>query len=202
MVTGSGMATVSCTSTVVGTYALNFQGTDGTNPLFTSVTFTFMNHDVAIASTFTISPSGQAPVGTRIAVTVQLQNKGAVDESVLVTLLVDTLTIQPTQNVTVTANSNLSVTLYWDSSRYTAKTYNITVTIQLSHGAINAESNQQTLSKPLGTYSVQPAPGSSPLDTTTIAIIAGVVVAVAVAGTTLVLRSRRKPSDGTQPGTQ
>jgi hypothetical protein len=197
----NGTATVQCTSLVAGSYFLNIQATTSSRSISTTVIFTFTFHDVAISSV-TITPTGQAPVGTKITVTVQLQNKGGVDENVLVALLVDSVTIQPTQNVTVLANSSQPVTLYWNSSKYTARAYNITITIQLSQGAINSESSQQILSKTIGSYSLQPVAGSSTFDTTTIAIVAGIIVAAAVAGSVLLFRSRRTPSNGAQPGTQ
>lgn len=195
--TTNGTATVSCVSTIAGTYALTITGSGGTLSFSTTATFTFQNHDVAISSSFTTTPSGQATVGTKITVNVQLQNKGTGDEMVLVTLHVDTgLTIAPAQNVTVHANSNQTVTFTWDSSSYTAKTYTLTVTIQLSHNEQNIESN----SAGLGTYSLQPVSGSPTLDTTTIAII-GIVVALGVVGTILVVRRRRKSPNSSQPST-
>jgi len=196
----NGTLTISCVSLIAGSYSLTINAAGGSKSISITITFTFTLHDVAINSV-TISPTVQAPVGTKFTVTVQLQNKGGVDEQVLVILLVDNLTIQPTQNVTVRANSSQTVTLIWDSSQYSAKTYNITVTTQLSHGAINAESSQQILSKSAGSLTLQPAASSPLFDTTTILVIAGLIVAIAAAGTVLVFRSRRKPADGTQSGT-
>jgi hypothetical protein len=201
--TTSGTTTVSCVSLTAGAYQLTITAKSGSFTASTTVTFTFTNqiHDVAIAGT-SITPSGPVAVGSKITVTVQLQNKGLADEKVTVNLLVGgTLTVATMKNVTVLANSKQNVTLIWDTSTFAANKYTLTVQIQLPAGETNVESNSQVLSQDIGTSILQPVTSPPSIDMTTIAIIAGVVVA-ASAASLLILRRRRTPSDISQPGAQ
>jgi len=187
---------------IPGTYTLTITGTSGANSISLTITFTFaaLSHDVAIGNS-SISPTGQVTVGTNITVTVQLQNKGPAGENVSVSLLISgTLTVATT-NVILPGNSNKNVTLIWDTSTYAADKYTLTVKIQLPPGETNTESNSQVLSQDIGTSTLQPVSTPPSIDTTILAIIAGVVIAAA-AGSLLIIRRRRTPSDISQTGAQ
>lgn len=198
----TGTATIQCLSTVIGTYTLTISGKVGPNSLSTTVTFNFtlQIHDVAIGATAIITPGSSTTVGNKVTVNVQIQNKGAQGENVTVYLLVDNLTISPSQSVMVAANHNMNVTLTWDTTSFTARSYKLSVTVQLQGGETNIESGQQTLNGAVGNYTLNSANQGPTYDITTIVIIAGVIAAIVVLGTLLALRMRKK-SNGSQQAT-
>jgi hypothetical protein len=199
-VTTNRTATISCLSTTSGLFALKINATSGAQIIPTTITFNFTQiFDVAIATTAIVTPSASATVGAKVTVNVQLQNKGTQSENVTVYLLADNLTIT-SQTLIIPTNSNQNVTFTWDTTSFTAKTYTLSVTVQLKSGEINKESGQQTLNSSVGSYTLNSSSSPSP-DTTTIAIIAGIVVAIVVIVTLLVLRMRKKSTGGSQRGT-
>ena len=199
----TGTATMQCLSNVKGTYTLTITGHIGPDSISTTVTFNFtlQVHDVAIGATGIITPSTSTTVGSKVTVNVQIQNKGAQSENVTVYLLVDNLTLPAPQTLIIPANSNQNVTFTWDTTSYTAKTYTLSVTVQLQNGETNKESGQRTLNTGVGTYTLNSAPSQGTLDLTTIAIIAGIVVAIVIVGTLLALRMRKKSNGSSQQAT-
>ncbi len=186
-VIGSGTATLTVSSFDIGTYTLKVRGNSGTRFKDTVTITVTVNvvRDVAIAFFTTSTASGT--VGTKVIFTINLQNKGTVDESVTVTALAGNL-IVAMQNIPLAAGSTRQVILIWDTTGYVPGTYALSVKVAQVPGETSTSDNQQSS----GTLSLAKAPTDDPLLANLLLMVSA--LAMALVATFLVLR-RRSPGN-------
>jgi len=148
-----------------------------------TLTLQVQGHSVTIDSV-TVSPQGPVAIGTKVTLTVQVDNKGSFAETVTVNALINNVTVATASNVMVAANTVVPVTLTWTTTA--AGTFTLSANVLLPAG----ETNTLTNSSKVGDYTVQPAATSPFSDSTVLALIA-VIIAVAVIAGFILIRRRR-----------
>src|SRR3989449_1042716 len=174
-------------NTPSGTYTITLTANstlNGVTKLHTgTLTLQVQGHSVTIDSV-TVSPQGPVAIGTKVTLTVQVDNKGSFAETVTVNALINNVTVATASNVMVAANTVVPVTLTWTTTA--AGTFTLSANVLLPAG----ETNTLTNSSKVGDYTVQPAATSPFSDSTVLALIA-VIIAVAVIAGFILIRRRR-----------
>ncbi len=171
-----------------GPYAITITSNSTLNGVTRShtstVTLNVQGHSVTIDSV-TVSPQGPVGIGTTVTFTVQVDNKGAFNETVTVNAIASNVTVATKKNVAVPANSVVTVMLPWTTN--TSGTFTLSANVLVPSNEKNIATNSSSVPDP---YIVQPA-APSPLSDPTILAIIAVIVVVAVIGTVLLLRRRK-----------
>lgn len=176
-------------NTPAGTYAITVTSNSTLNGVTktqnTTLTFTVGGHAVTIDSV-TINPQGPVTIGTKVAITVNVDNKGPFSENVTVNFWAGTRTVNSSR-ITVPANTVKPVTLTWTTDA--SGTFNVTASVILPSG----ETNTLTNSSSVGNLAVQ-SPSSPFYSDPTILALIGAIIAVAVIAGIVLIRRRSKIS--------